>query len=63
MKIFFLSLILFLLSFAGLAAGLAAGLLLGRREPRRTCGGGKESCSCASAGEGPARCPDAPRHS
>ena len=60
MKIFFLSLILFLLSFAGLAAGL----LLGRREPRRTCGGGggKESCSCASAGEGPARCPDAPRN-
>ncbi len=59
MKIFFASLILFLLSFAGLAAGL----LLGRREPRHTCGGGKESCSCASAGEGPARCPDAPRHS
>lgn len=59
MKIFFVSLILFLLSFVGLAAGL----LLGRRVPRRTCGGGKESCSCASAGEGPARCPDTPRHS
>ena len=57
MKIFFLSLIIFLLSFAGLAAGL----LLGRREPRRTCGGGRESCSCASAGEGAARCPDTPR--
>lgn len=58
MMIFFAALILFLLSFAGLATGL----LLGRRKPRRTCGG-KESCSCASAGEGPARCPDTPRHS
>ncbi|MDX9709614.1 MAG: hypothetical protein RBT64_08665 [Trichloromonas sp.] len=59
MKTFILSLIIFLLSFAGLAAGL----LLGRREPRRTRGGGRESCGCAAAGEGPARCPDAPRPS